>query len=92
MRVTIRGKKYEILFLDEVVHPDGEVLLGSCDPPQNKSPRRILIDKNLKERKMLEIICHEVLHGAFWDLGEPAIEESARDLAEILFKLGYRKT
>jgi hypothetical protein len=35
-------------------------------------------------------VIHELLHAAHWDLDELAVEETAEDLARVLWKLGYR--
>ena len=38
----------------------------------------------------LEVLIHEMLHAAYWDLDESAIEGAAADVARVLWRLGYR--
>ena len=44
------------------------------------------------EKALLDTICHEVLHVASNDfLSEPAVELIASDLADVLYRLKYRR-
>lgn len=81
-----RGKRYRISFQNAV---KGRVL-GLCDAPDGKG-KTIRIKKDLDEINELETIVHESLHACFWDIDEEAIHESARDIAYLLSRLGYRK-
>ena len=61
--------------------------------PDAKNPnllRKILIDARLKGRALLETEIHEALHACFPQMSEESITEAARDLARILWALGYR--
>lgn len=61
--------------------------------PDERSPhleRKVLIDCRLKGRARLETEAHEALHQLFPDLDESVVEASGRDLARILWSLGYR--
>jgi len=40
--------------------------------------------------RRLEVLIHEMLHACYWDLDEEAIDITARDIARVLFRLGYR--
>lgn len=42
------------------------------------------------EREVLEVLIHELLHAAYWDLDEHAVAETADDIAGILWRLGWR--
>lgn len=55
---------------------------------------KILIDTRLKWGSLaeLETICHEVLHASFPDAAEEHISEAAKDLARILWSLGFRRS
>lgn len=62
--------------------------------PDAKRPemqRKILVDSTLTGRARAETIVHEVLHVAFPTASEEHITESARDLARVLWALGYRE-
>ena len=64
---------------------------GSCDHPGKKCPE-ILIDKRLKGVEELEVSIHEMLHAlAFKMFDEEWVYDSAVDLANALYKLGWRK-
>ena len=64
---------------------------GSCDHPETKNPE-ILIDKRLKGVEELEVSIHEMLHAlAFKMFDEEWVYDSAVDLANALYKLGWRK-
>lgn len=64
---------------------------GQCDRPDVKNPQ-IRLAPGLRCRERLEIILHEALHAAYWDLDEEAISAGARDIASLLWKMGYRRT
>ena len=64
---------------------------GSCDHPKKKNPE-ILIDKKLSGNEELEVTIHEMLHAlAFKMFDEEWVYDSAIDLANALYKLGWRK-
>ena len=61
--------------------------------PDEKRPdleRRVLIDSRLKGKALLETEVHECLHQLFPDLSEETVTAAGRDLARILWILGYR--
>lgn len=61
-------------------------------PDDSKKGRKVLIHDKLAGRKRLEIEIHEAMHHCFPDVCEETITESARDVARILYTLGYRIT
>lgn len=85
MRIRIRGKFWNFVF-----GRTGKKYDGHCEGPQvlNKT---IAICEKLKGERKLDVIIHEILHAAYWDLSEEAIEETGRDLSRILWRLGYRE-
>jgi hypothetical protein len=86
MRVRILGKQWSIEC--DARLPDG--VYGDCDPPD--TPRRkIRLRKGMSERRHLEVLIHEVWHAADWSRDEAFVSESARDMAEILWRMGYRR-
>lgn len=61
--------------------------------PDSKNPkltRKILIDERLTGRPLLETCVHEALHACFPQMSEESITEAAKDVARILWTLGYR--
>lgn len=81
-KIRIRGREYWLRF----ARIEGDEY-GLCDNPRKRPPREIIIDDRLEGEKRLEIVIHECLHAACWDLAEDAVEETARDLARILTQL-----
>lgn len=43
------------------------------------------------EEFQLDTVLHELLHGVAWDHDEEWVSRSARDIARILLRLGWRK-
>lgn len=84
MRLNIRGKVWKL-----VKDPLDETLLGSCCHPQEPG-KKIMIRDDLEGLEELDTLIHEMLHAAFWDLKEEAVNEAAEDIAKALWRLGYR--
>lgn len=85
MQVILRGKRWTLSFVSLV----RERCIGKCDPPGSQR-KRIRVEKKLEGEQRLEILIHEMLHACYWDMDEAAVEESSRDIAKILWELGYR--
>lgn len=85
MNVTIRGKRWRLLI--EKLHASWNGW-GFCDPPTTKA-KAIRIDNRITGRHRLEILIHEMLHAAAFELREELVAEFAEDCARILTKLGY---
>lgn len=80
MACKIGGRLWRILFRSL-----GGVW-GFCD----HDTRTISIEKNSSNKMMLDAICHEVAHASFPYLTEDAISEFGSDLAQLLWKQGWR--
>ena len=63
---------------------------GYCDPP-SQTGKRILVDSRLRGEARLETIIHELRHAADWSRAEEFVERESRDLARVLWRLGYRR-
>jgi len=61
-----------------------------AEPNDPKAGRKILIDSGLRGRSRLEIEIHEFLHAANPTQSEEHVDQQGRDLAKILWSLGYR--
>jgi hypothetical protein len=85
----IRGVLFTI-YRQAIVLVDGVESDASCDPP-DRTRRTIRIREGLSPERELDVLIHEMLHAAYWDLCEEAIEATATDIAHALFELGYRK-
>ena len=57
---------------------------------KKKTASKILIDQGLSGRARLEIELHEAMHACFPQTAEESVTEAAKDMARILWTLGYR--
>lgn len=85
-RHVIRGRSYSLNECAKLKRP----LLGTTSHPAKKH-LKIKVHRNLKGRDRLEVLIHEALHAAYWDLDEEAIDEAGIDISKMLWKLGYRR-
>lgn len=60
------------------------------DPKNQSLVERVLIDSRLKGRARLETEIHEFLHAANPTHSEEHVTQQGKDLARILWCLGYR--
>lgn len=81
-KVMIRGKAWTLL-TKRMKDFD-----GLFDHPGTPG-KEIWIHPSLKGEQMLETLIHEMLHAAFPDIAEESVTESAKDLAIVLWELGY---
>lgn len=62
---------------------------GLCDSPKGSgSVLRVFAD--MDTRKGLETCIHEALHACFWAKTEDKVGQTAKDIARLLWRLGYR--
>lgn len=77
--MIIRGKRYKLRYASNLSG------LGECTSPSE--PNRVIkIKKGLDTITRFEIILHEIIHAACWDLAEETVSELAEDATKILFK------
>lgn len=86
MRVWIRGQYWHLFFR----RLRGQAI-GWCIPYSRESRRRLLIHDQLSPKETLRILIHEMLHACDPTKDESWVDESSRDMAEILWDLGYRR-
>ena len=84
MIVRILGRRWRLVF-DRLRDSRGD-----CDSPTTPS-KSIRIDSRLRGERELEVILHECRHAADWGQSEEYVTEEARDVARILWRLGYRR-
>ena len=80
MRHKIRGKMWNVRRV-----PNLGNARGSCDPP-TKPNKEIKILSSLRGQEFLEVLLHEILHAALWDLDEQAVSETAEDAARAIWR------
>jgi hypothetical protein len=83
MRCRLRGKYYTLKFAK--LKPP---LMGLC----NWDEKTISIADRLGGEIELDTIIHELLHACQPDLAEETVNQTATDLARVLFRLGYRRS
>ena len=85
MRARLRGKYWNLIRSRNIE------ARGDIDSPAVPG-KKIRVSTKVKDEteELLEVVIHECLHGMIWDLSEETVQESAVDLAKILYKLGAR--
>ena len=64
---------------------------GDCDHPEAKN-KTCRVDSRLKGKKELEIFIHEARHAENYKMySEDYVTEVSHDLANLLWRLGYRR-
>ena len=86
---TIRGRRV----LWRYARLRGQAAGWSITPDERRPDleRKVLIDARLTGRARLETEIHEALHQLFPDLAESTVTDAGRDMARILWALGYRR-
>jgi len=56
------------------------------------TPPVMRVMRGLEPLRELDTVIHEGMHGALPYLDEVAVERAATDLANLLWKLGYRRS
>jgi hypothetical protein len=85
MKHTINGRRYEIVYTDDIPGDDFGLLCGLCDSPDTKH-KRIYIKDGLSLPMLIDTIIHEVTHAAVWELSEDFVDAFATQLSSILIK------
>lgn len=78
-----RGRRWKIRW-DQI--PARENALGYCETPG----QMIVIDPRMAGVGLLEVAIHESLHACLPDADEAAVTETAADVAQLLWRVGYR--
>jgi hypothetical protein len=84
MMISIMGKRWKLCFARLSEHK------GDCSGPAEKN-KKIRIDSRLKGEERLEILIHEFRHAADWGQSELFVDNEAKDMARMLWRLGYRR-
>jgi len=86
--ITLRKKRYRVILAGKL-GSENDPIDGDCSDP--KSPGRIIrYLVGLKGIRRLDVFIHEMLHACFWDVREEGIEQTATDVARVLWRIGYR--
>lgn len=87
MKLYLLGKCWTLRFVRGLHRKS---LRGECDPPEARG-KEIRIDAELVGEELLEVLVHEMLHAANWHAAEEWVEDTSRDVARALTRLGYRR-
>jgi hypothetical protein len=89
---TFRGKKYRIVVR---AIPDKEEANGFTESPSTKC-KKMVIDPRCKvhdsDRELLKTLLDESLHCVWFDIDNDVIDTVSRDIANFLYRAGYRMT
>lgn len=93
-KVTIHGEPWLLRFTRLRGEANGYAYLPDSRRSSRKLSHKILIDTRLQHgsRAQLETIIHEFFHASFPQASEYHVTEAGRDLARILYDLGWRVT
>lgn len=80
-------KEYEVQY---VKIPAKEQAQGLCYSPEEKYPR-IVVDKDLKTRRQLNVLIEEVFHAHFFDLPEWKARKFAANLGKLIYNKYLKK-
>ena len=80
MNIRLRTGKWKVRF-KKMRKDDGRCIYAE---------RKIIIDPRVRGKKAMEIWIHELLHACLPDLDEAAIDPTAENVVDVLWKQGYR--
>jgi hypothetical protein len=83
------GKKWKIRFVLSKEIPSDR--WADCSHPSDKN-REIRVRRTLRGEERLETILHEALHALYPDESESVIDSQGKDLANLMWRCGYRHT
>ena len=88
LNLQINGHKYDIRFIEgkkamygtDDMEILGAVSMRNCD---------IIIERNMKHTKILEVLCHEVIHGITYGTSLEMSETQVQVISNSLYQLGF---
>lgn len=86
MRITVLGRRWRLVFARWL----GRGVHGLCDPP-NRQGKAIYVLSRLRGEACLEVLIHECLHAAGWNLDEEWVDQVSADIARGAFRDGVRE-
>ena len=85
MRVRLGGRYWTLRFVPNL-NNSGEVEHGDT-----RATRIIRVRMKQGQQEMLDTVIHEAMHAARPELDEDAVATASRDIARLLWNLGYRR-
>lgn len=86
MKVVARDRKWSLLF----VKKPSQGVRGCCYHPRHKD-RVMEIKQGLPSEETMEVVIHEMLHAERWGKSEAEVERTAREIARVLARLGFKR-
>jgi hypothetical protein len=83
------GKLFKIRFVLSREIPSDR--WADCSHPQDKN-KEIRVRRVIAGKERLETILHEARHAIYPDEGESSVDCHGKDLANLLWRCGYRHT
>lgn len=90
--VELSGFEFTVRYAtsEEILKECGPDSYGCCSHPADDNPE-ILVWDRLKGKKLIEIIIHEMMHGAFPQVAESVIKKNSREMANVIWEKGFRQ-
>lgn len=85
---TLSGLRWRIRFVKSSQIPFDR--WADCSSPDDPK-REIRVRQVLRGKAKLETVIHEALHAQTWSRSEEDVRRSARELAALLWRIGYRE-
>jgi len=63
---------------------------GYCDEPIPTRPTLHIDYQMMGDKKLMRIAIHEALHACNWSKSEEVVDQTSRDIARFLWRLGFR--
>lgn len=82
MKVSFRGREYDVHWLKRNIPVDGEI---------TEIGKNIYINAASNPKNILETEIHESLHACLTDFAEEAITQTAASITDLLWRRGYRR-
>ena len=91
MIVSILGKQWDLQFCRRLPRlQDGRQARGWCDDPATVG-KKIRVRDGMSDEETLEVVIHEMTHGAGWHIDEAFVTQFSIDVARAVTKLGYTR-
>ena len=63
---------------------------GICESPRSSKRPALRVSVDINTRKGLETLLHECFHAECWAKTEEVVDRASRDIARLLWRLGFR--
>ena len=85
MHIQIAGRRWRLTFVPRSLRRGW---FGKCE----SATRSITIESGHPQKQELDTLIHEMLHASLDPVDEQYVQQTATDIARVLWRLGWRKT